>query len=98
MKNNKKIALITGSNKGIGLETARQLGKQEITVLIGARDPKKSEVAGQLRQEARTPARSDRRQSNRKHSEAVEQVNATLAGWTSLINNAGIGIDDHDKR
>ena len=33
-----RIALITGANKGIGLETARQLGKENITVLVGARD------------------------------------------------------------
>jgi NAD(P)-dependent dehydrogenase (short-subunit alcohol dehydrogenase family) len=33
-----RIALITGANKGLGLETARQLGKQGITVLIGTRD------------------------------------------------------------
>lgn len=33
-----KVALITGANKGIGLEIARQLGVQGITVLIGARD------------------------------------------------------------
>jgi len=32
------IALITGANKGIGLETARQLGARGMTVLIGARD------------------------------------------------------------
>jgi len=32
------IALITGANKGIGLETARQLGKRGIHVIIGARD------------------------------------------------------------
>ena len=32
------IALITGANKGIGLETARQLGARGITVLAGARD------------------------------------------------------------
>ena len=36
-----KVALITGANKGIGLEIARQLGKQGITVIIGARDPQK---------------------------------------------------------
>ena len=41
----KKIALITGANKGIGLETARQLGKLGITVLVGARDEAKGEAA-----------------------------------------------------
>ena len=34
-----KIALITGANKGIGLETARQLARDHgFTVLVGARD------------------------------------------------------------
>jgi NAD(P)-dependent dehydrogenase (short-subunit alcohol dehydrogenase family) len=44
---NKRIALITGANKGIGLETARQLGKEGITVLVGARDEKKGKVAAE---------------------------------------------------
>jgi NAD(P)-dependent dehydrogenase (short-subunit alcohol dehydrogenase family) len=33
----RQVALITGANKGIGLEIARQLGRQGITVLLGAR-------------------------------------------------------------
>ena len=33
-----RIALITGGNKGLGLETARQLGKEGVTVLLGCRD------------------------------------------------------------
>ncbi|GHC72067.1 dehydrogenase [Nocardiopsis terrae] len=33
-----KVALVTGANKGIGLETARLLGREGMTVLLGARD------------------------------------------------------------
>jgi NAD(P)-dependent dehydrogenase (short-subunit alcohol dehydrogenase family) len=40
-----KIALITGANKGIGYEVARQLGKQGCTVLVGARDARLGEEA-----------------------------------------------------
>ena len=36
-----RVALITGANKGIGLEIARQLAALEATALIGARDPKR---------------------------------------------------------
>ena len=47
-----KIAFISGANKGIGFETARQLGQQGITVLLGARDLARGLVAAEtLRQE-----------------------------------------------
>ena len=45
MANTNKVALITGANKGIGLEIARQLGHQGITVVLGSRDPQKGQAA-----------------------------------------------------
>ena len=46
------IALITGANKGIGLETARQLAAKGIHVLIGARDAANGQAAAQTLQAA----------------------------------------------
>lgn len=40
-----KVALITGANKGIGLEIARQLGQQGITVVVGSRDKGRGQAA-----------------------------------------------------
>ena len=45
MASDKKVALITGANKGIGLEIARQLGKQGIVVVLGSRDPQRGQAA-----------------------------------------------------
>lgn len=41
----KKIALVTGANKGIGLEIARGLGAAGLTVLVGARSAERGEKA-----------------------------------------------------
>jgi NAD(P)-dependent dehydrogenase (short-subunit alcohol dehydrogenase family) len=37
MTNDKKVALVSGANRGIGLETARQLGQNGISVVVAAR-------------------------------------------------------------
>lgn len=52
MANRKKVALVTDSNRGIGFETARQLGEQGMTVIVTARSEQDAEqVAGKLRGE-----------------------------------------------
>ncbi|RGP35549.1 SDR family oxidoreductase [Pseudotabrizicola alkalilacus] len=43
--NHNRIALITGGNKGIGLEIARQLGQAGVHVIIGSRDETRAQAA-----------------------------------------------------
>ena len=44
-KEKKKIALVTGGNRGLGYETCRQLAQLSLTVLLGARDLSKGKSA-----------------------------------------------------
>lgn len=51
MSTDKKVAFITGGNRGIGLQTALDLGKQGVVVVIGARQPERAtDALAQLRQ------------------------------------------------
>jgi NAD(P)-dependent dehydrogenase (short-subunit alcohol dehydrogenase family) len=43
-----KLALVTGANKGIGLEIARQIAQTGVTVLLGARNPAAGEQAAAM--------------------------------------------------
>ncbi|HEY9618886.1 MAG TPA: SDR family oxidoreductase [Crinalium sp.] len=40
-----RIAIVTGANRGIGLEVVRQLAQQGMTVILGSRDLQKGEAA-----------------------------------------------------
>lgn len=42
-----RVALVTGGNRGLGLEVCRQLGDRGLRVLLGARDPEKGARAAE---------------------------------------------------
>ncbi len=96
----KKIALITGANKGIGFETARQLAKEGMVVLLGARDLKKGEAAVEkLRRENLDVRPREIDVSNAESiRKAAAQVEREFGHLDILVNNAGIMIDDTEKK
>lgn len=98
MSNTKKIALITGANKGLGLEMARQLGKEGITVLLAARDLAKGEAAAQTLKSEGIEARPiELDVVNPAHIAAVaEQIEKDFGHLDILINNAGMMNDGSD--
>ena len=44
-KSKRRIALVTGGNRGLGYKTCRQLAQLGLTVLLGARDVSKGKSA-----------------------------------------------------
>ena len=96
----KKIALITGANKGIGLETARQLGKQGITVLAGARDEAKGKQAAEELRKAGLDAHGIVIDVNNADSiqRAAARIERDYGRLDILVNNAGVMIDDPKKK
>jgi NAD(P)-dependent dehydrogenase (short-subunit alcohol dehydrogenase family) len=87
-----KIALITGANKGIGLEIARQLGEQGTLVLVGARDEARGkEAAAGLadRGLAAVPLRIDVT-DDASVADAARAIGEQHGRLDILVNNAGI--------
>ena len=95
-----KLALVTGANKGIGLETARQLAQQKITVLLGSRNAAKGVAAAEkLRKEGLDVRPIALDVSNPKSiQEAAKSVEQEFGRLDILVNNAGIMLDDPTKK
>jgi NAD(P)-dependent dehydrogenase (short-subunit alcohol dehydrogenase family) len=92
----KKVALVTGANKGIGLEIGRQLASLHgMIVLIGARDESRGrEAAGKLGAEGLDARAVELNVTDQKSIDAAARRIATEFGRLDvLVNNAGVFLD-----
>lgn len=87
-----KLAIVTGGNRGIGLETARQLAELGFTVLIGVRDLARGEAAARtlggkveaVELDVAAPEAAAR---------AAAEVERRFGRLDVLVNNAAIHYD-----
>ncbi|MGI4831790.1 MAG: SDR family oxidoreductase [Janthinobacterium lividum] len=88
-----KVVLITGANKGIGFEVARQLGRAGFTVLLGARDASRGEeAAGKLCGEGLDVrfVAADLNHAVESGVALAKQIGEEFGHLDVLVNNAGI--------
>jgi NAD(P)-dependent dehydrogenase (short-subunit alcohol dehydrogenase family) len=90
------VALVTGANRGIGREVARQLAERGYTVLLGARDPQQGHAAadeiaratgGEVLALALDVA------DPQSIARAAAEIQSSPGRLDVLVNNAGIGSD-----
>src|SRR3954471_19960310 len=91
----KKTALVTGANKGIGFEVARDLARLGLHVFLGARNEKAGRAAADQLSESGTISFLEIDVSN---AGSIQRAAEELARQTDrldvLINNAGILLDE----
>jgi NAD(P)-dependent dehydrogenase (short-subunit alcohol dehydrogenase family) len=92
----KRIALVTGGNRGMGLEVVRQLAARGMMVLLGSRDEKMGEDA-----QAQLPAADRERVAvcsfdvadSERTAQAMRDIERRHGPVDVLVNNAGVYPD-----
>jgi NAD(P)-dependent dehydrogenase (short-subunit alcohol dehydrogenase family) len=94
-----KTALVTGANKGLGLETSRQLAKEGMLVLMGGRSEEKGEAAAlRLRDEGLNAEFILLDVTKTDHiRKAVDYVAGKYEKLDILVNNAGMAHPEESQ-
>jgi NAD(P)-dependent dehydrogenase (short-subunit alcohol dehydrogenase family) len=92
MSTNEKVALITGGNRGVGLETAAELGALGYTVVLAVRDVTKGEAARAALTAKGYKAAVVAYDAARPETDATvrEFLERTYGKLDALVNNAGL--------
>ena len=93
---NGRIALVSGGNRGIGLEVCRQLAERGYTVVMGSRDEEKGRVAAERLEGDVIPLQLDVSDAG-----SVDRMAAFLEEEDGrldiLVNNAAISNDEGQR-
>lgn len=94
----KRVALVTGANRGIGFEICSQLGRAGYAVVLTARDPERGARAVELLR--RDGVEAHFHPLDVTDSAAARQAAAFVAGelgrLDALVNNAAVSLDPED--
>ncbi|MDS4040159.1 MAG: SDR family oxidoreductase [Candidatus Competibacter sp.] len=96
-KNTKPVAVVTGANRGLGLETARQLAKLGVRVIVTSRSPSRGEAAlEKLRaEELDVVLHVLDVTSESSVAELGAFIHSRCGRVDILVNNAGVFLDSH---
>ena len=91
----KKIALITGASKGLGFETAYQLGVKGYTVIVTARTQQKSNESAEILKSKGINAVGMQLDvvNNNDIDNISKSINERYGILDILVNNAGVQLD-----
>jgi len=91
-----KIAFITGGNRGLGFETARQLGQAGVIVILGSRDATKGKAAADTLKSEGIHAESVRFDVTQPADDQAvyDYLDKKYGRLDILVNNAGISREN----
>ena len=91
----RKIALVTGGNKGLGLEISRQLAQAGFVVLLGARDLTKARAAAETLVKEKLDVRAVELDVTKaaQRTALAAYITTEFGVLDVLVNNAGINLE-----